>query len=107
MKNLVLKASLLFLVVGLMLPAYTVAADAGADLFKAKCQMCHGPAGDASNSMAKTMKLAPLSSADVQKLSDAELADVIVKGKGKMKPVAGVTPEQAKDVVKYLRTLKK
>ena len=52
MKNLV-KVSLLFLVVALMLPAYMVAADAGADLFKAKCQMCHGPNGDASNSMAK------------------------------------------------------
>ena len=106
MKNLV-KVSLLFLVVALMLPAYMVAADAGADLFKAKCQMCHGPNGDASNSMAKTMKLKVLSDPDIQKLSDADLANVILKGKEKMKPVAGVTPEQAKDVVKFLRTLKK
>ena len=53
------------------------------------------------------MKLKALSDPDIQKLSDADLANVILKGKEKMKPVAGVTPEQAKDVVKFLRTLKK
>lgn len=84
------------------------AADAGADTYKAKCQMCHGPAGVPSAGMAKSMNLKDLGSADVQKQSDAELKTIVEKGKGKMTGFAGkLTPEQIDDVVKYVRSLKK
>ena len=50
----------------------------------------------------------PLSGADVQKKSDAELTDAIAKGKGKMQPFAGkLTDDQIKSLVAYVRTLKK
>lgn len=84
------------------------AADAGADTYKAKCQMCHGPGGVPSAAMAKSMNLKELGSADVQKQSDADLKTVVEKGKGKMTGFAGkLSPEQINDVVKYVRSLKK
>src|SRR5579859_4280001 len=56
----------------------------------------------------KANKIRDLGSADVQKLSDEDLALLIGKGKGKM-PSYGksLKPEQIKDLVAYIRTLKK
>ena len=105
MKNLLVKAFLIILVVGLV-SATSFAADPGADLFKSKCQMCHGPNGDASGAMAKNLKLKPLSDAEMQKLAEADIVTIITKGKGKMKPVASLTPDQAKEVAKYVKSLK-
>ncbi|HWR14062.1 MAG TPA: cytochrome c [Terriglobales bacterium] len=83
-------------------------ADAGADTYKGKCQMCHGPNGTPSAAMAKSMNLKDLGSEDVQKMSDADLKTVVEKGKGKMTGFAGkLTPAQIDEVVKYIRTLKK
>jgi hypothetical protein len=48
----------------------------------------------------------PLASKEVQAKSDADLKKVILAGKGKMKPVAGVAEKQADDIVAFLRTLK-
>jgi len=106
MKSFLITACLLILTLALVAPKSLLAADAGADTFKTKCAMCHGPNGDASNAMAKKFGLKPLSAPEVQKMSDADLSAVIEKGKDKMKPVAGLKPDQVKDVVKYLRTLK-
>jgi cytochrome c6 len=84
------------------------AAEAGADVYKAKCQMCHGPNGVPSPAMAKSMNLRDLGSAEVQKQSDAEMKTVVEKGKGKMTGFAGkLTPEQVDEVVKYIRSFKK
>ena len=43
---------------------------------------------------------------DVQALTDAQMQEAVLKGKGKMKAVAGVTEKQAADVVAFVRTLK-
>jgi len=82
-----------------------VSAQSGADLFKSKCAMCHGPDGKGQTPMGKNLKLRDLSSADVQKQSDVQLKDIILKGKGKMPPQK-VTDAQAGDLVKFIRTLK-
>jgi cytochrome c6 len=102
------KASAGLLVLGLMLPAYSLAADTSPELFKSKCQMCHGPNGDASTNMAKNLKLKDLGSADVQKQSDSDLKTTIEKGKGKM-PAFGskLSSTQIDDLLKYIRSLKK
>ena len=72
--------------------------------FKTKCAGCHG--ADAKGKEA--MKTRDLSSADVQKQSDAELAGIITNGKPpKMPPYKSMTPEQVKDMVSYIRSLKK
>ena len=82
-----------------------VSAQSGADLFKAKCAMCHGPDGKGQTTMGKNFGLRPLSSPEVQKQSDAQLKDIVLKGKGKM-PAQKVTDAQAGDLVKFVRSLK-
>ena len=83
-------------------------ASEGKELFTAKCQACHGANGEGKAAIAKmyNVTMPPLASKEVQAKSDAELKKVIVSGKGKMKPVAGVTEKQADDIVAFLRTLK-
>ncbi len=82
-----------------------VSAQSGADLFKQKCAMCHGPDGKGQTPMAKNMGAGSLASPAVQGQSDAQLKDAILKGKGKM-PAQKITDAQASDVVKFIRTLK-
>jgi mono/diheme cytochrome c family protein len=80
----------------------------GKELFTAKCAPCHGQNGEGKAAIAKmfNVTLPALASKEVQAKSDADLKKVIISGKGKMKPVSGVTEKQADDVVAFLRTLK-
>lgn len=71
--------------------------------FKAKCAMCHGADGKGK----EAMKTRDLASADVQKQTDAELTTIITNGKGKMPAYKTMTPDQVKDMVAYIRSLKK
>ena len=91
-----------------MLAMPAMAADAAAD-YKAKCQMCHAADGKGTPAMVKSMGVKDLTSADVQKMSDADLKAVIEKGKttdkGKMKGFAGQVDSAA--LVAYIRGLKK
>jgi cytochrome c6 len=76
---------------------------AGATMFKAKCAGCHGADGAGKDAM----KTTDMGAADVQKMSDADLSAVITGGKGKMPAYKTLTPDQVKDLVGYIRTLKK
>jgi mono/diheme cytochrome c family protein len=78
----------------------------GADLFKAKCAACHGADGTGS-AMGKKMGAHDFTTADVQKMSDAELMDVITNGKNKMPKYPTLKPEEVKGLVTYIRSLKK
>jgi mono/diheme cytochrome c family protein len=89
----------------LSLPLSVHAQDASA-LFKSKCAACHGADGTGS-SMGKKMGAHDFTSADVQKMSDAELTDIITNGKNKMPKYASLKPEDVKGLVAYIRTLKK
>jgi len=82
--------------------------DDGAALYKAKCAACHGADGKGETAIGKANKMLDLGSADVQKLSDADLTAMIANGKNKM-PAYGksLKPEQIKDLVAFIRTLKK
>ena len=84
------------------------AADDAAATFKAKCAMCHGQDATGNTPMGKNLKIRDLTSADVQKQSDADLTAVIAKGKNKM-PEYGtkLSKDQIADLGKYIRTLKK
>ena len=87
------------------MPAY---AQSGAALYKSKCAMCHGADGKGDTPVGKSLKLRDLSSADVQKQSDAELVAITRDGKGRMPPYKGkLTDAQIKDIVAFIRTLKK
>jgi mono/diheme cytochrome c family protein len=86
------------------LPA--VAQSAGESTYKAKCQSCHGANGVPNPSLAKLLGVKPVSDPEVQKLTPDQMASAVKNGKGKMKPVAGLTDAQVKDVVAYYRGLK-
>jgi len=80
----------------------------GEAVFTAKCQACHGPKGEGKAAIAKmfSVEMRHLSSHEVQAKSDAEIKQIITAGKGKMKPVAGLTDKQIADVIAHVRTLK-
>jgi cytochrome c6 len=77
-----------------------------ADLFKSKCAGCHAADGTGS-AMGKKMGAHDFTTADVQKLSDTELTDIITNGKNKMPKYGSLKPEEVKGLVAYIRTLKK
>lgn len=81
-------------------------ADDAAATFKSKCAGCHGADGTGSP-MGKKLGAHDFTSADVQKLSDAELTDTITNGKNKMPSYKSLAPDQIKGLVAYIRTLKK
>ena len=89
----------------LSVPLSVRAQDASA-LFKSKCAGCHGADGTGS-AMGKKMGAHDFTSPDVQKMSDAELADIITNGKNKMPKYGSLKPEEIKGLVAYIRTLKK
>jgi cytochrome c6 len=109
MRNLPIKSCLLTLAIALVLPAFSVAADAGGDLFATKCASCHGKDGSGNTPMGKNLQLRDLGSADVQKMSDKDLKNIIEKGKAPKMPAYGgkLSDTQIDDLVKYIRTLKK
>lgn len=81
-------------------------AEGGDATYKAKCAVCHGATGTPSPGMAKMMGIKPASDPEIQKLTDAQMIAAIKEGKGKMKPIAGLTDAQIKEVVTYFRGLK-
>jgi mono/diheme cytochrome c family protein len=81
-------------------------AQSGEATYKAKCAACHGATGTPSAGMAKMMGIKAASDPDIKKLSEAQMVAVVKAGKGKMKPIAGLTDAQIKDVVAFYRGLK-
>lgn len=106
--KLVILIVMIALALFLVLPSLSWAADDGATVYKAKCAACHG--ADLGGKPAA--KIPSLISDDSKKLSDAELTDAIASG-GKDKKAShafankGVTPDQVKMVVTYIREAQK
>ncbi|HEY1210208.1 MAG TPA: cytochrome c [Terracidiphilus sp.] len=78
-----------------------------ADLYKTKCQMCHGADGKGNTPMGPKLGVRDFHSPVVAKESDQMLFDITKNGKNKMPPYNGkLTDDQIKDLVKYIRSLK-
>ena len=90
-------------------PVFAQDAAAGKAVYAKKCQACHAADGNGNPAMATALKVEfkPLSSDEVQKMSDADLKKVVTAGMGKMKAVAGLMPADVDGIVAYLRTFKK
>ncbi|HVA63697.1 MAG TPA: cytochrome c [Terriglobales bacterium] len=79
------------------------------DLYLHKCAICHGNDGAAHTMKGRKLKVKDLRSAEVQKLTDAQITQVIAKGKApNMDGFADdFTPAQIADLVKFVRSLAK
>jgi mono/diheme cytochrome c family protein len=78
-----------------------------ADLYKTKCQACHGADGKGDTAAGKKLGIKDFHSPEIAKMSDQELFDITKKGKDKMPKYDGkLTDDQIKDLIKYIRSLK-
>ena len=99
-------AAALLLAASIAAPVF--AQSAGANTYKAKCAMCHGPDGTAATPVGKMMKVPSFKDPVLVKTSEAALIAVTKDGKGKMPAYNGkLTDAQIREVVSYIRTLQK
>jgi mono/diheme cytochrome c family protein len=76
------------------------------DLYKSKCQGCHGVTGKATV-IGKKLGAKDFSDPEVAKMSEADLVKITTDGKAKMPPYKGkLTDDQIKDLAKYIREMK-
>ncbi len=106
-----LHCALASLVAGLVIlsaPGSARAQDDAAKVYKARCELCHSADGSGNSPIGKSLKAKDLRSDEVQKMSDAELAEIIAKGKGKM-PAFGskLPPATIQSLVAYIRQMAK
>jgi mono/diheme cytochrome c family protein len=108
MKKSALIAFALVLALALLAPAPAAAANEDtAALWKTKCAGCHAADGTGQTPMGKKMNLADLGSPEVQKMTDAQLTEIVTKGKNKMPAYDGkLTADQIKALVAHMRTFK-
>ena len=104
---------LLMLFVGLALSVTSIVranpgpdSAAGSATFRTKCAMCHGQDGSGSE-VGKSMKVPDLRSPVVQKLPDAQLAQIISDGKGGMPSFKNsLSEDQVHTLVTHIRSLR-
>jgi len=101
-----IRSLLVLAVVACLAGAVGFAQTSGEATYKAKCAICHGATGVPSAGMAKAMGVKPASDPAIKKLTAAEMFTSVKNGKGKMKPIAGLSEAQIKDAVSYYRGLK-
>jgi mono/diheme cytochrome c family protein len=78
---------------------------ASAATFRTKCAMCHGQDGGGSPA-GKSMNVPDLRSSVVQKLPDAQLAQIVSDGKGGMPSFKNsLSEDQIHGLVTYIRSL--
>ena len=106
--KLVIFIIMIALALFLILPNLSWAADDGATAYKTRCAACHG--ADLGGKPAA--KIPSLVSDESKKLSDADVTEAIANG-GKDKKAShafvnkGMTPDQIKMVVAYIREAQK
>jgi cytochrome c6 len=104
---------LMLLFVGLMFFVAAIAranpgpdAAASSATFRTKCAMCHGQDGSGSE-VGKSMNVPDLRAPVVQKLTDAQLAQIISDGKGGMPPFkSSLSEDQIHSLVVHIRSLR-
>jgi len=85
----------------ILIPSLSWAAEDGAALFKAKCAMCHGPDG-AGKGNAKS-----LVSDEAKKMSDDDITKVVTTNPKHAAVAKALNADQVKAVVGYVRELQK
>jgi cytochrome c6 len=100
-----------FVAAAILVPASVARAQGGHDsaastaTFRTKCAMCHGPDG-AGSEVGKSLNVPDLRSAVVQKLPDAELAEIISNGKAGMPSFkSSLSADEIHALVTHIRAL--
>jgi cytochrome c6 len=98
------------LVLGLALGLLTINASAAdptaADLYKSKCQSCHGADGKAT-AVGKKLGARDFQDPEVAKMSEADLATITSAGKNKMPAYKGkLKDDQINALAKYIKEMK-
>jgi cytochrome c6 len=89
-----------------MMPA--ARADDAKTTYGKKCVACHAADGTGSTPAGQKLGAHDLASADVQKESEADMAEIIAKGKNKMPAYAkSLSADDIKGLVAYIRTFAK
>ncbi len=107
MKKVILAVLLTAFALFLVLPSLSWAQE---DLYKAKCAACHGADGNGT-AAGKKMGALEFSSASVQKMSNADIADFIENGGPQKKAThafanKGISPADAAKLATYVKSLK-
>ncbi|HVR38421.1 MAG TPA: cytochrome c [Thermoanaerobaculia bacterium] len=99
-----MRSTIFLIILAIAVPTY---ADTAA-LYKTKCAMCHGATGNGDTAVGKKMGIKPFASDAVQKQTDAQLIDIITKGKGKMTAFGGkLSADEIKALASHIRTFAK
>jgi mono/diheme cytochrome c family protein len=89
---------------GLLFARHSSAASAAPptaqDVYLDKCSVCHGQDGAGNTAKGRKLKVKNVRSPEVQKMSEAEMIDIVAKGKGK--DMDGYAKELGDDMVKQL-----
>ena len=94
------------LALGLLTHNAFAADPSAADLYKSKCQSCHGPDGKATT-IGKKLGARDFQDPDVAKMSEEELAKITTDGKNKMPAYKGkLKDDQIKALAKYIKEMK-
>jgi mono/diheme cytochrome c family protein len=81
-------------------------AKAGKVVYDKSCKSCHGADGTPNAGVAKMMKV-EMKDFKTTELSESDIKKAVSEGKGKMKPIAGVTGAALDNVAEYVKNLKK
>lgn len=87
--------------------AVCFAQSGGEATYKAKCAGCHGAAGTPSAGMAKMMGIKAVTDPAIKALTVDQMISAVKNGKGKMKPISGLSDDQIKEAVLFYRSLGK
>jgi predicted CXXCH cytochrome family protein len=79
---------------------------AGKAVYDKSCKSCHGVDGTPNPGMVKMTKV-DIKDFKTADFSDADIKTAVTAGKGKMKPVAGVTGPALDNVAAYVKSMKK
>jgi cytochrome c6 len=91
-----------------IIAAASMAAAQGADVYKTKCQSCHGATGVPSAGMAKSMGMKSVTDPEVKAMSEEKMITITTNGHGKMPSFKGkLTDAQIKEAVDHYRSLGK
>jgi mono/diheme cytochrome c family protein len=107
-EEIVIRTLTLAVVVALGAAVMSPGQSAIESLYKSKCVSCHAADGSGNTPVGKKLGVHDFRSPEVQSKSDAELTQILKKGKGKMKGFGSkLSDQQTRLLIAYVRELGK